>query len=431
MANLLYWVWLSDALTPGTDAFARLRSSFSSPKEIFDADEEALRAALGPRRGATVERLANKNLFRARNILDFVTVNGIGVLTYDDPSFPALLRTIPTPPVLLYYKGKLPDLNSCFPVGIVGSREHNEYAMRQTFEISYDLARGGATVISGMAKGIDGIAQAAALSAGGKVVAIIGSGIDVLYPKEHTELAKYILSNGAVMTEFSPGTPPYRTNFPKRNRLISGMSRAVLVTAGQENSGALITARYAKEQERDLFALPGNVDDPYSAAPSMLLREGARAATCAEDILFAYESRYPGVINLFRLLESSTVRMDKVLKTAHVALGLAKRSNQVKRAPVATLRSDDRLPQYEDALTSEPMVAEPDGIDEELERALSELPEEMRALYLRIPASGSCRTDELVTKDTPPSKVMGAITMLEIKGLVRLLPGGRIQRNRS
>ncbi len=436
MAELLYWVWLGCAVTPGTDTYAKLRTSFSSPKDIYSAGEEELRHVLGARYTATIERLCDKNLFYAKRMIDFCAVNDVGILTYDDSRFPARLREIKEPPVLLYYMGTLPDFDKAFCVSIVGSREHNAYAMRQTFEIAHDLAVAGTTVVSGMARGIDGIALAAALSGGGKTVAVIGSGIDVIYPKEHSRLARLIASHGVILSEYPPGTPPYRTNFPKRNRIISALGNVTLVTAGTLNSGALITAHYAKEQGKDLYALPGNVDDPYCAATALLLREGACAAVCAEDILFAYEKRYPSVINVYRLLEKTDADMERVLEKAHVAISKKVRKEKIKKGKETDHRrtcdgaDDTEEVEYPKTQTKE---AGADGEhmpadDEARRKKVESLTENLRRVYDLILANGECTPDALVTAETPPSKVLAAITALEIKGLIRQLPGGRIAR---
>ena len=192
MKDLIYWIWLSNALTPGTEAYAKLRHAFSSPKEIYHADTDALRRVLGIKNRMTLVALSDKNLRRAEEILDFAAMHHVGILTYDDERFPKRLREIKNPPVLLYYAGTLPDFETEFFVAMVGSREHNDYGEKMTFEMGHDLAAGGATIISGLAYGIDSIALAAALDGGGRAVAVLGSGIDIIYPKEHVKLARLI-----------------------------------------------------------------------------------------------------------------------------------------------------------------------------------------------------------------------------------------------
>ncbi len=425
MADLLYWIWLNTVVTPGTETFALLHAAFSSPEEIYRADEAALRAVLTGRHAAAVSSLMQKDLRRSYGILNFVVRNDVGIVTYDDEKFPAPLRKLKNPPVLLYYLGRLPDFNLIFPVSIVGSRQHSDYPAIHTFEIARELALGGTTIVSGMAYGIDGIASAAALSGGGRVIAVIGSGIDVIYPKEHARLSRLIEKQGAIITEYPPGTRPFRTNFPKRNRIIAALGRAVLVTAGKLESGALITAGEARRQGKDLYALPGSVDDPYAAAPSLLLREGAGAVICAEDLLFKYEKDYPHIINLYRLLPGNKINVAYELKKYRV---VSLDENNKVRVPLP------RDPQYHEGL-SELMrdVMTTEGPDtcypmRDPNISVSDLTEEERELYNRIPEKRGCYMDDLVTSECPIDQVMSLVTNLIVAKLIIEYPGGRIAR---
>lgn len=414
MVEYPYWVWLSLALIPGTDAFAKLRASFSSVRKIYEATEAELIAVLGERKDMTIKRLMNKRFDRVQKILDYVHINDIGMLVYDDPKFPKSLKEIKNPPAMLYYKGTLPNFDHAFFVSVVGSREHSDYTKRMTYEIGYDLARGGATLVSGMAKGLDSIALTGALAAGGKVIAVLGSGIDIIYPKEHVYLSKVIASHGVVMTEFPPATPPYGHNFPIRNRIMSALGHAVLVTGGREKSGALITADVAKEQGKVLFALPGNVDDPYCVASDMLLREGAKPALCADDILSHFECKFKYVICMARLLPEVHHDVDRVLDRAKVCY--------TRSTPIEIVSE-----QTQQQILVEEQPKSDEGARER-EEALSQLCEEERLLYERIPKGRAVHMDELVGDGLTAQKVMSKSTMLEVKGLIKFLPGGRIIR---
>ncbi len=420
MADLLYWVWLNTVLPPGSEAYAHLRASFSTPEEIYHADEAALRAAIPPKYSVALKGLQNHDLKRAYAILDYLVRSDIGVVTYDDPNFPEAFRRLKNPPVLMYYRGTLPDWDMIFPIAVVGSREHGDYAKRHTFEISRELTLAGTTIVSGMALGIDGIASAAALSAGGRVIEIIGSGIDVIYPKEHMRLAQLIEANGVIMTEYPPGTAPFASNFPKRNRLIAALARAVLVTSGKLSSGALITAGEAKRQGKDIFALPGSIDDIYSEAPSLLLREGAKAAVCAEDILFAYEKEFPHVINIFRLLDSTEVNDEHVLKQAHVASAKKKREEQFTSKEIKDAYIKGSRTTIGDTVVTEDTSPKKTPFD-----ALSPF---MQALYNRLPEDRVCYIDELITDTCTVAQVTVAITRLSIAGYVRQGPAGQVER---
>lgn len=420
MADLLYWVWLHTRLTPGTEAYAKLRTSFPAPRDVYEADAEALRRVLGDKSMATVRALMDKSTADAERILDYVASKRIGILTYDDPRFPERLRRIAAPPVLLYYAGHLPDLEGCFAVAVVGSRDYAPYGARMTFEIAHDLALGGATVVSGLAYGVDSIAAAAAMAGGGATIAVLGSGIDVIYPKEHIKLARAIARKGVVMTEYPPGTKPFGPHFPQRNRIIAALSHVVLVTSASLHSGALITARCASEQGKALYALPGNVDDPLCEGTALLLREGAKAAVCAEDILMANEKEFPGVVNLFRLLEHPMAPMDKTLRAVGVACrgqkkrGASAATSYVSSPPADVMLTGERVAEYLPTLPDERLL---DGLD-----AVS------RAVYDRIPEGGDCAVDALTVEGASHASITVALTKLEIKHLIQILPGGRLSR---
>lgn len=423
MADLLYWVWLSTRLTPGTDIYARLRASFPSPEEIFRADEEDIKRSVGSKATAAIAALNDKDLTDARRILDYAAMRHVGILTYDDPRYPERLRRIETPPVLLYYAGRLPDLENCFAVAVVGSRDYTEYGAKLTFEIAHDLAVGGATVISGLAYGVDSIAASAAIAGGGQTVAVLGSGIDVIYPREHVKLARLVATHGAVMTEYPPGTKPYGSHFPVRNRIISALSHAVLVTSASLRSGSLITARYAKEQGKQLYALPGNVNESLCEGTALLLREGARAAVCAEDILNANETAFPGIVNLFRLLERPQAPMEKVLAASGIAFRGQKRrvltGDKVSSSHAADTESGKSAP-TERVAEGKPIVAD--------DTVLRTLDETTRAVYECIPAEGEISIDTVRVDGVSVGKISGCMTKLEIKQLIQLLPGGRVKR---
>ena len=423
MADLLYWVWLSTRLTPGTDAYAKLRTSFSSPKEIYDAEEEELRHALGTKRSAAISALTDKSLTDAERILNFAALKHVGILTYDDPRYPERLRTIETPPVLLYYAGNLPDLETCFAVAVVGSRDYSEYGARLTFEMAHDLAIGGATIISGLAYGVDSIAASAAIAGGGRTVAVLGSGIDVIYPREHVKLARQVAAHGAVMTEYPPGTRPFGGHFPVRNRIIAALSHAVLVTSASLHSGSLITARYAKAQGKQLYALPGNVIDPLCEGTALLLREGAHAAVCAEDILNANEKAFPGIVNLFRLLEHPTAPMEQTLGASGIAFRGQKRVKQSSIAPgpkqvVAETENEEKT--AERVAETKPAI-----VDDSVLRALDDV---TREVYRHIPETGDITVDSICIEGVSAGKITVCITKLEIKHLIKILPGGRVTR---
>lgn len=212
----------------------------------------------------------------------------------DDPAYPSLLATIADPPDELWLRGRL-DLLSAEAVAIVGSRGASPYALEIAAALAFDLARCGLVVVSGMARGVDGAAHRGALHAGGATVAVLGSGVDVPYPAEHADLLLKIASTGVVVSELPPGTPPLAHNFPRRNRIISGLSRAVVVVEAHERSGSLITARCALEQGRDVMAVPGNALSGRNRGSHALLKDGAKLVEGVDDILEELGLRRAGI----------------------------------------------------------------------------------------------------------------------------------------
>jgi DNA processing protein len=201
-----------------------------------------------------------------------------------DPAYPAALRAIPDPPSPLYVRGAL-RAEDATAVAIVGSRRASAYGLAVAEWLGRELASCGVTVVSGLARGIDAAAHRGALAAGGRTIAVLGCGVDVVYPPEHRGLLAQIIEAGAVVSEFPPGTPPLRHQFPRRNRLISGLTLGVVVVEGREDSGALITADWALAQGREVFAVPGGIFAETSVLPHRLLQQGARLVTGVEDIL--------------------------------------------------------------------------------------------------------------------------------------------------
>jgi DNA processing protein len=211
---------------------------------------------------------------------------GIRILTWQDETYPQRLKEIEQPPPVLYLRGDyLPD--DLFAVAIVGTRRVTPYGRQITQELASFLAANGITVISGLARGVDAIAHQTALKAGGRTIGVLGSGVDKIYPPEHRQMAEQMMSQGAIVSDYAPGTPPDASNFPPRNRIISGLSLAVVVIEAGETSGALITAEFAAEQGREIFAVPGSILAPQSKGTNKLIRNGALPLLSVDDLMQA------------------------------------------------------------------------------------------------------------------------------------------------
>lgn len=421
MDEVVYWIWLAESSTPDSSTFPKLISHFKDARAVYDADLREISRVIGFRTSDR-SRLDNKDLTRAESIYDFCKRKGVGITYYGAPDYPAPLKNIPTPPAVLYYRGKLPDFTKSFLCSVVGTRNLSDYGRRAAFKTGYDLASAGAVVVSGMAMGIDGVAMAGALAAGGKAVAVLGSGIDICYPDAHLTLARETVKEGCVITEFAPGTKPGKYNFPKRNRIISGLSSATIVIEGREKSGALITARYALQQERAVYAFPGNVGVKNSELSILLLKNGAKMFTTAEDIVKDFEKDFSTVLNPFKLKDTPAVNMFEALNRYKVVSSCP--SDEVFFPPRPKKRARVNEEEKNSAPKKQPQTAEP-AIEAEPPRELDSV---ALKVYKRIPASGDCPIEDIVCEEISMREVLRALPKLEMHRLVELLPGERIKR---
>lgn len=280
---LLPWLALKLAQGVGSVRFQRLLERFGSPRAALAAPVAGLMRC-GLPRDVAGGLASGKTKNDAADELDQLAAMGAQVLTTGEEAYPPLLKKIYAPPPLLYVLGDAAPLRPG-GVAVVGSRNYSRYGQRMASELGRDLARAGVSVVSGLARGIDTFAQAGALNADGHTVAVLGCGLDIFYPRENAALAQRIARQGAVISEFPLGTGPNRSNFPIRNRVISGLSRAVVVVEGGMRSGSLITARHALDQGREVFAIPGNVGIPQSEGTNDLICQGARLCRSAADVL--------------------------------------------------------------------------------------------------------------------------------------------------
>lgn len=277
-----WWLAMKQVSQIGPGRFRIMLERFGSIQEAWHASAQELRAALDARTAAEI--LTAREHLNVAELWEKSTRGNVRVACWLDDEYPALLREIPAPPPVIYIRGQLQETDSV-SVAIVGTRRATAYGRDITYRIAYDLAQAGVTIVSGLALGVDGVAHRAALEAGGRTIAVLGSGIDVIYPGEHRDLARRIADQGAVISDYAPGTKPDRFNFPPRNRIISGLALGVVVTEAPDRSGALLTVNFAAEQGRDAFAVPGPVHAASSAGCLRIIREGATMVRSAEDIL--------------------------------------------------------------------------------------------------------------------------------------------------
>ena len=408
---LIHWIWL--AHRPGVTDREKvaLLEHFSDPEEIFFADSEAFDHVEGLSEEAK-ESLRDKDIYPSEKILRRCDENKIHLLTWKDAAYPARLKNISDPPVLLYYKGRVPDLDGSPVIGVVGTRKASAYGMQTAKRMGYQIGRCGGIVVSGMAYGIDGMAMAGCLTAGQPVVGVLGCGVDLVYPLSNRALFEDTRQYGCILSEFAPGTEPFKWNFPKRNRIISGLSNGVLVVEAPEKSGSLITARQAADQGRDVFVVPGNIDIPSFVGSNRLLRDGAIAVSSGWDILSEYEALYPGKICKDMTPSHQTAYTDEVEKVeAKVAQKPRKPKEKEKPAEEKQKKAIDKekLPNYIDVNDILPKLSADEGA------------------IVKAVRNGERLVDDVIAETgLTTGKVLALLTMLELKGVLRRLPGKRI-----
>lgn len=301
MAEIKYWLWLRGLRGMNNSMCLKLLNYFGSPERVYYADRDEY-AQMEKITRNQIDALEDKKLDRAEEILENCARLNIRIITLSDAEYPERLRAIPDVPCLLYVKGIWPDFDSEAAVALIGTRKATPYGIRIGEKLGYELAKGGAYVVSGLAAGGDAAGHRGALMAGRKTAAVLGGGIDVVYPAENRALYADIAASGVLISEYPPGTETKGHHFLERNRIISGLSVAVVVTEAALRSGTLNTVNHAAEQGRDVYAVPGPVDAPFSQGCNRLLQEGAGIVTCGWDVLRELQLRFPGKIDA-RLFE--------------------------------------------------------------------------------------------------------------------------------
>ncbi len=285
MDDKRYWIGFTLVKGIGAVRFRRLLEHFGDAESAWDANPSEL-AEAGLSLKLTERLVAVRKKVNLSHVWEQTQSKGIQVLTWMDEAYPQRLKEIEQPPPVLYLRGELTPEDT-WAVSIVGTRRVTPYGRQVTEEIASFLAANGITVISGLARGVDSLAHSAALKAGGRTLAVLGCGVDRIYPPENRALAEKMLERGAVLSDYAPGAPPEASNFPPRNRIISGLSMAVVVIEAGKTSGALITAGFAAEQGREIFAVPGNILAPQSKGTNKLIQQGAHPLLSASDIMQA------------------------------------------------------------------------------------------------------------------------------------------------
>lgn len=397
MAGTKYWVWLSERKGLSTRVKLQLLEHFGTPENIYYADEEEYLHVEGMTQKLAA-LLADKSTEASDRILGDCERLGLRILTMQDADYPVRLRNIYEPPCLLYVKGRLPEIDEEAAIAMVGTRDATPYGIETAETLAYSLAKQGALIVSGAAYGVDSASHRGALRAGAKTVAVLGCGLDVIYPAGNEWLYHDIAASGALLSEYPPGTPAVGAHFPVRNRIISGLCLATVVVEAPERSGALITARTALEQGRDVFAVPGAINAPKSRGCNRLIADGAAALVAdSRDILWEYEASYPHKVHCAQVELPRT---------------LGYQARQEETAAKAAAREErEKLPTLD------------------LRDAQSGLTDDQKHILRRL-KDGEMQVDDLIEAvGLPTRRVLSALTVLEIEGYVAENGGKRFSLN--
>lgn len=412
---LIHWIWLAQCQGLHDWEKAKLIQCFGDPEDIYCADLREIGEVI-PISPEAEKALQDKNLSGAEKILEKCDRNRIQLLTMRDAAYPQRLKNISDPPLVLYYKGVLPDFDSRPVIGIVGTRKASAYGMQTAKHMGFQISRCGGLVVSGLAGGVDSMAMIGALTGGNCVVGVLGCGVDVVYPKSNENLFRDTERYGCILSEFAPGTQPYRWNFPRRNRIISGLSCGVLVVEAPEKSGALITARQAADQGRDVFVVPGNIDNPACAGSNRLLRDGAIPVGSGWDVLSEYEVLYPEKIHEMDL--NTKPKDPDICLTASAE----KNTLRVAQIPEVPAKKENLKKETDKKVIDKEQTAPYSDVNDILPKLSSDERKVVNTLL-----EGERLVDDVIAQTgMTTGKVLAALTMLELKRVIVRKSGKRI-----
>ena len=432
--RILYYIWLSSTLSPGSKTAKLVLEHFGDIEKIYNADKKDFEALSIS--GNDLIALGNKNLDKAKHYYKYCSDKNIGILCYDDPYYPERLKIIENPPPMFYYQGKLIQFDDYPCITMVGTRSCSERGFRLAYESGFYMALKGGVVINGLALGIDGACITGALDAGGYAVGILGCGIDRIYPYGNKEIFARLSKTGLILTEFPPFSEPKGTNFPIRNRVMSALSLATVVLEADSKSGAMITARHALQQGRRIFAVPAKPYDKTYSGALELIKDGASVFTEADDVLTEYSMSFPHRINLAKKMDlpeeslngyvamyfKKDIDPDEPVNRKFTTTGTKnenRQSTENKTEEVKTIKQDAFASESTEKDTQKP---EKSGSPD-----FSTLSEAEVKIYNIINEFKSLTADEIADRGIKIDDVLSALTLLEIFGLVRALPGGKYE----
>ena len=402
---LLYWIWFAQLNKLSTVQKNLLLQHFHDPEEIYHCRAATL-AKLDGVTEAMCHGLEDKDLTAAESILQQCDELGIGIVTQQDDTYPARLKNTYDPPIVLYFKGTLPQWDAQPVIAIVGTRKATPYGLTVAGRFGKQIAASGALVISGAASGVDAYAMQGALQADKPVVGVLGCGVDQVYPKSNKELFSNVLQNGCLLSEYPPKSQAMSWHFPERNRIVTGISNGVLVVEAPEKSGAMISARHAIEQGRDVFAVPGNVDVPTCAGSNALLQDRAIPALSGWDVVKEYAQLWPDVVKRQNVeYHTPQEQLQKVAQTVRFSADLQNGEERFRKKDI----DKDKESTYS-----------------VLNEQLPPLSKEEKAV-LSLIGKEPIGVDEVIAgTDMTPGTVKAILTKLTIKRLTVNHPGGRV-----
>ena len=402
MSSIRYWVWLSSVTNANPRARAALVEHYGDAENAFLAPPGEFRTIPGLS-AAEAEMFEARDLAAANRILAVCHRENIGILTMADAAYPRRLRNIFAPPVVLYVRGRLPDVDAIPSAAVIGTRKATPYGIKMGRDIAFEIARSGGVVISGLTEGVDRAAARGCLLAGGTCIGVLGTGHGKPGP-----LQEDVAASGAVVSEYPPLTKPLNRFFRERNRISSGLSHAVCVVEAPERSGSLLFAAEALDQGREIFAVPGNADAANCAGTNMLLKQGARPAVCGWDVMEDFAALYPGVI---RRPEPGVTAPELPAETAEAP------SAEAAERPETPAQVKKEIDKQKDA----------GYID--LHDQLAALSAEQLEIVTAI-GRGETHIDDIIeATGMSAAQVLSQLTILEIKGYVRRAAGRRVSLN--
>lgn len=400
MDELIYSIWLSAKTGIKPINKLRLYEKYQSFKAIYECTEIEYKSIPGIR-PSEISALVNKDLDKARKISDYCLKNGLLVLGFDSPAYPQRLKNIYDPPLVLFVKGSLPDIDSLPVISVIGTRNADEYGLKISSDIAYEISLCGGIVVSGLTTGADASAAEGALASGMPVIGVLGTSHD----KCSSALAKKVASAGALISEYPPGTEANKSFFRARNRIAAGLSLGVVVTQAPEKSGTKLFASEAAEQGKDVFVVPGNVDSENSTGIYQLMRDGAMPVISGKDVVREYLSAYPDLINPFA---ADNAEKPDVIKNAKASVASRSLQNAGKN------KVPGRIVRAQAAAAEDKLIG---------------LTDKQRSAVGCLSDSPKFVEEIMYITEIPVNELLSMLTLLEIKGIVKRGEDGKYLLN--